>query len=115
MRAAIARHVARLEAEEAEADRALEEAVRSSPAWRERDELLRSIPGVGPVVSRTLLAALPELGSADGGRLAALAGLAPFARDSGTTRGPRSVAGAGRGSGGCSTWRPCRRRGAAAP
>jgi transposase len=93
VRAAIARHIAWLEAEEAEADRLLEEAVRSSPAWRERDELLRSIPGVGPVVSRTLLAALPELGSADGGRLAALAGLAPFARDSGPRRGPRSVRG----------------------
>jgi transposase len=93
VRAAIGRHIAWLEAEEAEADRLLGEAVRASPAWRERDELLRSIPGVGPVVSRTLLAALPELGESDGGKLAALAGLAPFARDSGTTRGPRSVRG----------------------
>ena len=93
VRDGIGRHVAWLEAEEAEADRTLEEAVRASPAWRGRDELLRSIPGVGPVVSRTLLAALPELGSADGGRLAALAGLAPFARDSGSRSGPRSVRG----------------------
>ena len=93
VRAGIGRHVAWLEAEEAEADRLLEEAVRASPAWRGRDELLRSIPGVGPVVSRTLLAALPELGEADGSRLAALAGLAPFARDSGARRGPRSVRG----------------------
>jgi transposase len=93
VRAAIARHIAWPEAEETEADRLLEEAVRSGPARRERDELLRSIPGVGPVVSRTPLAALPELGSADGGRPAALAGLAPFARDSGPRRGPRSVRG----------------------
>jgi transposase len=93
VRAGIERHVAWLGAEEAEADRLLGEAVRASPAWRERDELLRSIPGVGPVVSRTLLAALPELGEAGGGELAALAGLAPFARDSGPRDGPRSVRG----------------------
>jgi transposase len=93
VRAAIARHIAWLEAEEAEADRLLDEAVRASPAWRERDALLRSIPGIGPVVSRTLLAALPELGAAGGGELAALAGLAPFARDSGASRGPRSIRG----------------------
>lgn len=93
VRAAIARHVAWLEAEEAEADRLLAEAVRASPAWRERDDLLRSIPGFGPVVSRTLLAALPELGAADGPRLSALAGLAPYARDSGAARGPRAIRG----------------------
>jgi transposase len=93
VRAGLGRHLAWLDAEVADADRLLEEAVRSSPAWRERDELLRSIPGVGPVVSRTLLAALPELGSADGGAPAALAGLAPYARDSGARRGPRSVRG----------------------
>src|SRR5262249_3049627 len=93
VRAGIERHLAWLDAELAEADRGLSEAVRASPAWRQRDELLRSLPGIGPTVSRTLLAALPELGSADGSRLAALAGLAPYARDSGTTRGPRSVRG----------------------
>ena len=93
VRAGIGRHIAWLEAESAEADRALSEAVKASPAWRERDELLRSIPGIGPVVSRTLLAALPELGSPDGHKLSALAGLAPYARDSGTSRGPRSVRG----------------------
>jgi transposase len=93
VRAGIERHIAWLEAEEAEADRLLEQAVRASPAWRERDELLRSIPGIGPVVSRTLLAALPELGAGDGGKLAALAGLAPYARDSGASVGPRSIRG----------------------
>jgi transposase len=93
VRAGIGRHIAWLVAEEAEADRALGEAVRASPSWRRDDGLLRSIPGIGPVVSRTLLAALPELGAADGGKLAALAGLAPFARDSGPRSGPRSIRG----------------------
>jgi transposase len=86
-------HVGWLEAELEDADRRLEEAVKASPAWRAQDELLRSVPGIGPVVSRTLLASLPELGAIDGGRAAALAGLAPFARDSGTTRGPRAIRG----------------------
>lgn len=93
VRAGIARHLAWLGGELADADRRLSEAVRASPAWRERDELLRSIPGIGPVVSRTLLAALPELGVADGGRLAALVGLAPYAHDSGALRGGRHIRG----------------------
>ena len=93
VRAGIERHLAWLDAEVAVAERALAEAVRSSPAWRQRDELLRSIPGIGPVVSRTLLASLPELGATDGGRLAALAGLAPYARDSGTLKGGRHIRG----------------------
>jgi transposase len=93
VRAGIERHVAWLDAESADVDRRLDEAVRASPAWRERDDLLRSIPGIGPVVSRTLLAALPELGALDGGRAAALAGLAPYARDSGSMRGPRAIRG----------------------
>jgi transposase len=93
VRAGIERHIAWLDAEAAEADRRLDEAVRASPAWRERDELLRSIPGIGPVVSRTLLASLPELGTTDGGRLSALAGLAPYARDSGTLKGGRHIRG----------------------
>jgi transposase len=93
VRAGIERHIAWLDGELADADRRLDEAVRASPAWRERDELLRSIPGIGPVVSRTLLASLPELGAAGGGRLSALAGLAPYAHDSGTLRGGRHIRG----------------------
>jgi len=93
VRPRIEAHVAWLEAELEDADGRLEEAVRKSPAWRAQDELLRSIPGIGPVVSRTLLASLPELGTIDGGQAAALAGLAPFARDSGTMRGPRAIRG----------------------
>jgi transposase len=93
VRATIERHIAWIEAEVAEADRLLSEAVQANPTWRGRDELLRSIPGIGPVISRTLLASLPELGAADGGRLAALAGLAPFAHDSGTLKGARHIRG----------------------
>ena len=62
VRAGIERHLAWLESEAEDADRRLDEAVKASPAWRAQDELLRSIPGVGPVVSRTRLAALPEAG-----------------------------------------------------
>lgn len=77
-------------------DRELDERIRSSPLWREKDDLLRGVPGIGPVLSRTLLAGLPELGTVDPRRIAALAGLAPLADDSGQRRGPRRIAG-GRG------------------
>jgi transposase len=93
VRAGLERHLAWLKAEVADADRSLAEAVKVSPAWRQRDELLRSIPGLGPVSSLTLLAALPELGALEGGKLSALVGLAPFADDSGTHRGARHVRG----------------------
>jgi transposase len=69
-----------------EVDRELEQRIRSSPSWREKDELLRSTKGIGPVVSRTLLAAVPELGRRDRRRIAALVGLAPMADDSGVRR-----------------------------
>jgi transposase len=91
--AGLERHLAWLDTEPADTERALAEAVQASPAWRQRDELLRSIPGIGPATSRTLLAALPELGTADGGRLASLAGLAPHARDSGLRCRPRAIRG----------------------
>ncbi len=78
-------------------DRAVAAAVRRDPAWREKDRLLRSIKGVGPVVSRTLLADLPELGTRPPGKLSALAGLAPFAADSGRRRGERHIRGGRRG------------------
>ena len=59
--------------------------------WRVQEDLLRSVPGMGPVVSRTLLALLPELGRLNRKQIAALAGVAPFARDSGTWRGTRVI------------------------
>src|SRR3954468_16356527 len=82
VRAGLERHLAWLKAEVADVDRRLAEAVKASPAWRGKDELLRSIPGPGPVSSLTLLAALPELGVLESGQLSALVGLAPFADDS---------------------------------
>jgi transposase len=65
--------------------------LRQSPVWRENDELLRSVPGVGPVLSVTLLTSLPELGKLDRRSLAALVGVAPLNRDSGMMRGKRSI------------------------
>jgi transposase len=74
-------------------DKDLGEAVRNSPVWRVNDDLLQSIPGVGRVVSRALMAELPELGTLSRERIAALAGVAPMNRDSGTWSGKRSVCG----------------------
>jgi transposase len=66
-------------------------AIRASPVWREHDALLHSTPGVGPVLSHTLLADLPELGTLSRQEMAALVGVAPLNRDSGTLRGQRTV------------------------
>ncbi len=93
VRADLEAHIAYLSRQVEEMDRRLAEAVRSSPAWRERDELLRGIPGIGPVASRTLLAELPELGTLGRRKIAALVGLAPMNRDSGTLRGRRMIVG----------------------
>jgi transposase len=86
-------HIAYLERELKGTDHDLGDLVRSSPAWRERDDLLRSVPGVGPVLSRTLLADLPELGRLSRREIAKLVGVAPLSRDSGTVRGRRFVQG----------------------
>jgi len=77
----------------AELERDLDRAVRESAAWRAKEELLRSVPGVGPVSARTLLAELPELGSLTRRQAAALVGVAPFSRDSGRMRGRRTIGG----------------------
>ena len=82
-----------LQAELAEVDKDLDEAIRASDLWREQEELLTSVPGVGPTVARTLLADLPELGQLDRRTLAALVGIAPINRDSGQHRGSRSIRG----------------------
>jgi transposase len=84
-------HVGWLEKRLAELDRDLGDRLRSSPLWRERDELLRGVPGVGPVLSATLLAELPELGQLGRKPLGALVGVAPHNRDSGTLRGTRTI------------------------
>jgi transposase len=77
-------------------EKQLGEAVQASPLWRAKEDLLLGVPGGGPTVARTLLAALPELGTLTRQKIAALAGLAPLNRDSGTLRGRRTIGG-GRG------------------
>jgi transposase len=86
-------HIAWLEAALRRLDHDLTTLVRSTPIWREADDVLQSVPGIGPVPACTLIADLPELGRLDRRRIAALAGLAPFARDSGMFRGRRMIAG----------------------
>ena len=82
-----------LKAQLAVLDRDINDTVKGSPAWREADELLTSVPGVGEVTARTLIADLPELGQLDRRRVAALVGVAPINRDSGQMRGRRLIAG----------------------
>ena len=72
-------------------DQGLRQMLRQSPVWREKDDLLRTVPGVGEQLSLTLLANLPELGTLDRRQIAALVGVAPFNRDSGAMRGKRHV------------------------
>ena len=84
-----------LEQELSDLDRDLRKALRRSPVWREKDDLLRSVSGVGEQLSLSLLAYLPELGTLDRKQIAALVGVAPFNRDSGPHRGRRSVWGGG--------------------
>jgi transposase len=93
VRKSLKAHIAFLERELRMTDTDLGEMVKNSPAWRERDELLQSVPGVGPVLSRTLLADLPELGRLSRREIAKLVGVAPLSRDSGTMRGRRFVQG----------------------
>lgn len=87
----IAKHIRWLERRVADVDKDLDQTIQQSPVWRAKENLLRSVPGVGPVVSRTLMADLPELGALDRKKIAALVGVAPLARDSGTMRGKRRV------------------------
>ena len=72
-------------------DEGLRQTLRSSPVWREKNDILRTVPGVGERLSLTLLAHLPELGTLNRRQIAALAGVAPFNRDSGAMRGKRRV------------------------
>ena len=80
-----------LERRVAAVDRDLDATIQKSPVWRAKENLLRTVPGIGPVVSRTLLANLPELGLLNRQEIAALVGVAPLARDRGTLRGKRTV------------------------
>ena len=96
IRPKVQEHISWLEESLEDLDRDLGEFIRSSPMWNGKDQLLRSTPGVGPVLSMTLLSDLPELGALNRGEIAALVGVAPFNRDSGALRGKRQVWG-GRG------------------
>jgi transposase len=90
---AIDRHLELLQSELSELDRDIDGAIRNSPAWQADADLLASVPGVGPATLRTLIAELPELGHLDRRKIAALVGVAPINRDSGTLRGRRMIAG----------------------
>jgi len=91
IRRELVRHIRWLERRVIGVDRDLDDTIQKSPVWRAKEDLLRTVPGVGPVVSRTLLADLPELGSLNRRQVAALAGVAPLAWDSGLRRGQRRV------------------------
>jgi transposase len=91
IRADIQAHIAWLERRLARTDADLAAAIRSTPLWRAKDEILQSTPGVGPILSRTLVAEVPELGALNRQEIAALIGVAPLNRDSGTLRGKRAV------------------------
>ena len=84
-------HIAWLEQELSDLDKGRRQTLRRSPVWREQDDLLRTVPGVGPQLSLTLLAHLPELGTLDRKQIAALVGVAPYNRDRGALRGKRAV------------------------
>lgn len=84
-------HIAWLKNELAATDRELKERIENNPVWREKDSLLQSVPGVGPTLSATLIAEMPEMGTLDRRQTAALAGVAPLNRDSGTFHGRRTV------------------------
>ena len=71
-------HIAWLEQELSDLDKGLRQTLRQSPVWREKDDLLRTVPGVGPQLSLTLLAHLPELGTLNRRQIAALVGVAPY-------------------------------------
>jgi transposase len=88
---ALERHLAALQKDLSEIEREIDTTVRGTPAWREREDLLRSVPGVGPTVARALIADLPELGSLGRKQIAALVGVAPLNRDSGKMRGRRTT------------------------
>ena len=105
VRASLQAHITWLSKQLERVDKELGVAVEASPVWRAKDELLQSITSIGPTVSRTLLAGLPELGTLTRQQIAALAGLAPLNRDSGQRKGQRRIGGAAPKCGPCCTWR----------
>jgi len=92
-RKSIVRLLKTLQSELSALDADIDESVRGSAVWREKEDLLASVPGVGRTIARTMLAEMPELGSLDRRQIAALAGLAPFTRQSGRWRGKSFISG----------------------
>jgi transposase len=86
---ALDRHLAMLQKDLSELEQEIDTTIRGTPAWREREELMTSVPGVGPILARTILADVPEIGTLDRKQIAALIGVAPLNWDSGTYRGRR--------------------------
>ena len=84
-------HIGWLQSELERYNEDLDQAIRQSPIWREQQDLLKSVPGIGPVISRTILAELPELGCLNRKQIAALVGVAPLNWDSGLMRGRRVI------------------------
>lgn len=84
-------HIGWLEQELERADKDLDRSIQQSPIWKQNEDLLLTVPGIGPVTSHTLLAELPELGELNRKQISALAGVAPFNRDSGSLKGRRSI------------------------
>jgi len=93
VRKSLARHIATLEKELPVIDRDIDTLVRGSPVWREKEDLLTTMPGIGNTLARTCLAQIPELGSLDRRKIASLVGVAPFTRQSGRWRGKSMIAG----------------------
>ena len=106
LKKSIARLRKALEKELSELDDDISDQVRGSPAWAEKEDLLESVPGIGPTIARTLIAELPELGSLDRRQIAALAGLAPWTRQSGQWRGKSFIGGVGRACAALCSWAP---------
>ena len=93
VRRQVQEHIEWLRAQLRDVDRELRTLIECSPVWREHEDLLRTVPGVGPILATTLLADLPELGRLNRKQIAALAGVAPFNHDSGMHRGIRCISG----------------------
>jgi transposase len=91
LRPPVREHITWLERRIKDLDREISQLIEASPLWRTRDHLLQSTPGVGPQTSARLLVSLPELGQLTGREIAALVGVAPLNRDSGTRHGPRTT------------------------
>jgi len=93
IRSQIEEHITWLQEQLRQVDRRIDRLQRRHPAWREQARLLQSVPGVGPILTATLLGNLPELGQLSHKQIAALVGVAPFNRESGRWRGQRSISG----------------------